>query len=96
MTAIVCAGCCQSINDASFIWTGAGLYHDRCVPQSNVTPALPALPPGELIGWQWRRTGQPWPEKMLSIEPALTAPETEKRAIYAGPVIPYGVGGLEK
>jgi hypothetical protein len=47
--------------------------------------------PSEIIGWQWRRAGQPWPEKMLSIEPALTAPDTEKRAIYAGPTVAYGV-----
>ena len=50
-----------------------------------------AVARGELIGWQWRRAGEPWPEKMLNFEPALTAPDTEKRALYAGPTVAYGV-----
>lgn len=50
-----------------------------------------ADPPVDVIGWQWRRVGQQWPEKLLLIEPALTAPDTEKRALYAGPAIAYGV-----
>jgi hypothetical protein len=60
----------------------------ECGPNNRCRPPL-----AEVIGWQWRRTGQPWPEKMLSIEPALTAADTEKRAIYAGPTVAYGVEG---
>lgn len=69
------------------------------LPPSDATqPYIDALgapeqpqAPTEVIGWQWRRTGQQWPEKWLHNEPELTAPDTEKRTIYAGPTVAYGV-----
>lgn len=89
---VTCASCRLPILDPVFTWTGTGMYHDRCVPKGNVMLAPSTLQPGEIIGWQWRRAGEPWPEKLLNYEPALTAPDTEKRAVYAGPVVAYGVG----
>jgi hypothetical protein len=45
------------------------------------------------VYWQWRRSAiLAWPDEVLNYEPAVTAPGTEKRALFAGPAIPFVEG----
>lgn len=55
-----CARCGTPITDASFIWTGVGMYHNHCAPQRVDAPPLPQLTDAQ-IDAVWHRMGSFWP-----------------------------------
>lgn len=60
-------------------------------PAGEAAPAESAAP--EPVYWQWRRTCDAWTTAFtFPTEPAVTAPGTEKRPLYAGPVVGYKEG----